>query len=62
VMPEDYLWRPQQQQASTPGRTQQRGQEGYRNIQHASGAGTQPLTPATAIPPQRAGGRAWGQP
>jgi hypothetical protein len=61
VPPAEY-WRQQQQPDSTPGNTTQRGREGRRNMQHASGAATQPLTPAADNPPQRAGGRARGQP
>lgn len=40
---------------------QQPGRARRSSTQQASGAGTQPLTPATAHPLQRAGGRARGQ-
>jgi hypothetical protein len=54
--------RPGSQPSSTPRGQQQQVREGLARSQHASGAGTPPLTPAAAHPPQRAGARARGQP
>jgi hypothetical protein len=57
------MWRPGSQPVSTPRgqQQQQQGREGANRTQPASGAGTPPLTPAAAHPPQRAGPGARGQ-